>query len=240
MKDYIKNAVRTEAPITVSVSERLRWSARLIHGIFGLTTEVGEFTDGLKRHIFYGKDIDYVNLQEEVGDLLWYLAIILDELSTQSKLDLNFEKVMQLNIAKLRERFPDKFTEEDALNRNLEKEREKLDDVNLRKEKAGVNSWSQDIEKQTERVPAHPSVSTITKVPGGGTYLILKLDEDTKMAHNARQNAIQFARDIWHHDEESRRLSEQIKQQVQAIVEELPPLKAPKDEIANKERSTSI
>jgi len=95
---------------------------RLLHSAIGISTEVGELLDNLKKVIFYGKSIDYINLKEEIGDLLYYIAISLDELG------VTFEEVMDKNIAKLKARYPDKFTKEKALNRDLEKEREVLEE----------------------------------------------------------------------------------------------------------------
>lgn len=62
-----------------------------------------------------------MNLKEELGDKLWYAALALDELKS------TFEETMEANIKKLRARYPNKFTEEDAINRDLEKERAALD-----------------------------------------------------------------------------------------------------------------
>lgn len=41
--------------------------------------------------------------------------------------NINFEECLDLNIAKLKVRFPDKFTEENALNRDLASERKQLE-----------------------------------------------------------------------------------------------------------------
>jgi NTP pyrophosphatase (non-canonical NTP hydrolase) len=41
--------------------------------------------------------------------------------------NLDFEKLLDINIAKLKVRFPDKFTEEQALNRDLDSERQVLE-----------------------------------------------------------------------------------------------------------------
>lgn len=90
--------------------------ARLLHGALGLCTEAGEIQDALKRKVMYGKELDLTNIKEEVGDLLWYCALILDEVGS------SFEEVMEMNIAKLKKRYPQGFTEQDALNRNLEAE----------------------------------------------------------------------------------------------------------------------
>ena len=122
-KEYKKSALRTESNDFKAISERIskEGNIRLLHAGIGLATESGEFLDALKKSIFYGKELDRVNLKEEIGDLLWYCAIALDEL------DGDFESVMATNIAKLKARFPNKFTEEDAENRNLDKEREILE-----------------------------------------------------------------------------------------------------------------
>lgn len=121
--DYIKDAVRTDLQTYEPVLERLqsKQTARLIHGMVGISTESGELLDALKKHLMYGKSLDLVNIKEEVGDVLWYCALILDEVGA------SFEDVMKTNIDKLRARFPEKFTEEKAVNRDLDTERKILE-----------------------------------------------------------------------------------------------------------------
>lgn len=94
---------------------------RILHAIIGISTESGELSDAAKKAMFYGRSLDRVNLIEEVGDLLWYTAIILNECN------VDFEDVMERNIAKLRVRFPGKFDPERAANRDLEAERDALE-----------------------------------------------------------------------------------------------------------------
>lgn len=118
---YVKDAIRTAAPITNDVLKRMNDCAELLHAGMGGCTEDGEFLDALKKHIFYGAPLDTVNLLEELGDKMWYIALAI------TYLDGNLEEVMTKNIAKLRARFPNKFTQEDALNRDLEKERKELE-----------------------------------------------------------------------------------------------------------------
>lgn len=91
-----------------------------IHGVIGIATEAGELLEGL-RDTLRGKPLDAVNVEEEVGDAKWYMAILA---RTFGFLWGNDERK---NIAKLRARFPDKFTEYDANNRNLAVEREILE-----------------------------------------------------------------------------------------------------------------
>lgn len=93
----------------------------ILHGALGIVTEAGEIADAVKKSIFYGKPFDLVNLQEEIGDCFWYLAILAKEAG------LSFEAIMEQNIAKLKARYPDKFTEHHALNRDLEHERNVLE-----------------------------------------------------------------------------------------------------------------
>lgn len=96
---------------------------RLLHGGIGLVTEAGEFVDMLKKHIFYGKPLDRVNLFEEGGDTSWYLRIIADCLEDLAAGKCSFEEMVDRNIRKLKARFPEKFTENLANNRDLDKER---------------------------------------------------------------------------------------------------------------------
>lgn len=54
------------------------------HGALGLCTEIGEILDAYKKAVYYNNDVitfdlkhlDVVNLGEELGDCLWYLAIL--------------------------------------------------------------------------------------------------------------------------------------------------------------------
>lgn len=121
--EFIKSSLVTEARDMSPVLERLQsvGTVRLVHSMIGLCTESAEIQDMMKKHIFYGKDIDKVNFKEELGDLMWYMAIACDELG------VSLEEIMQTNVDKLRARYGEKFTEEAALNRNLDKEREILE-----------------------------------------------------------------------------------------------------------------
>ncbi len=93
----------------------------LIHGIIGKVTESGELLEALLKCMRGDAQLDLVNLAEEIGDGHWYDAIICAALGT------SFEQVQQTNIDKLRARFPNKFTEFDANNRDLGIERQILE-----------------------------------------------------------------------------------------------------------------
>lgn len=119
-KSYVRDALRTEsdhlAAFTRIAADPRK--LRLLHAAMGIQTEGGELTDALKKHLFYGKNLDLVNLKEELGDLFWYIAILCDALGER-----NFTNIMQTNIKKLRTRYPEAFTEEKAENRDLGAER---------------------------------------------------------------------------------------------------------------------
>jgi NTP pyrophosphatase (non-canonical NTP hydrolase) len=104
---------------------------RLLHGAMGLCTESGEFMDMLKKHLFYGKPLDLVNAAEEIGDTEWYCGLIIDVLKT------TLDEVLTVNIAKLQKRFPEKFTEYHAENRNLDAERQILESTGVSDEFLG-------------------------------------------------------------------------------------------------------
>lgn len=96
--------------------------ARLIHAVLGMSSEVGELADALKKHIIYGKALDEVNIIEENGDLSWYQAVMLHAIKR------SISEAHERNIAKLRVRYGDAFDPHKALNRNLDKERKALEE----------------------------------------------------------------------------------------------------------------
>lgn len=97
---------------------------RVLHGLLGVITESGEIASALANYIIDKETLDAVNIQEEViGDISWYTAILCDEL------ELNWEQGMRNNIEKLKIRYPEKFTTENAMDRDLLKERTELEKV---------------------------------------------------------------------------------------------------------------
>ena len=155
-KEYTVLAIRTESPADPlkyeigKANAHLPWMAksavrsRLLHSALGCADEAGELVKCIKDRLFYGKPIDVTNLKEEYGDLLWYIALGLAAINS------SFEEVMELNIQKLRARFPDKFTQEKATIRDLEAEKTVLE--NTQRDVTGQN------------VPPLPFFDLITEV----------------------------------------------------------------------------
>jgi len=94
---------------------------RLLHSGLGMLTEAEEFLTPVVNSILLNQELDKVNLAEELGDMQWYQAIACAVLGTT----LEAEQIR--NINKLKTRYPDKYTNEAAINRDLETERKVLE-----------------------------------------------------------------------------------------------------------------
>lgn len=181
--DFRENAKRT----LVSLPSK---ELDIQHMVVGMATEIGELFDAHKKNFAYGKELDLVNIKEEIGDFFWYvanldnilnnemqnsifnieehpptknvlynlsiaqiyvsesIAIVTKEvknenyelhiasivresvgcvLSYVSHFSFDLFEIFDLNVNKLKARYPDKFTQKNALERNLQKEREILE-----------------------------------------------------------------------------------------------------------------
>ena len=89
---------------------------KLGHFSIGLVTEAAELLDAVKKHKYYDRELDVVNIKEEIGDMMWYLLQLCDEIGysiEQAKVD---------NIAKLAKRYPDGFKDVVVRDSHLELE----------------------------------------------------------------------------------------------------------------------
>lgn len=93
---------------------------RVFHAIVGILTESTELAEQLLKGV-RGEKMDRINLLEELGDNFWYSAVMMDALQA------NPDNVLETVVRKLKARFPDKFTSNAAINRDLNKEREVLE-----------------------------------------------------------------------------------------------------------------
>ena len=89
--------------------------SRLITAGIGLSGEVGEFNDIEKKCVYQGKELDdeVVNhLRSELGDIMWYVA------QGCIALDTTIEEIIDINTAKLKDRYPGGFDEFRSDNRD--------------------------------------------------------------------------------------------------------------------------
>lgn len=101
MYDYIEQCKKTCNTDYRRIGDELTLSRNIdiLHGAMGISGEAGEIMDMIKKTLFYRKPLDVSKLIEECGDLLWYMAILLDVIGG------DFEEVMEKNIEKLRKRY---------------------------------------------------------------------------------------------------------------------------------------
>ena len=76
---------------------------RLLTAAVGMSAEAGEFTEIIKKIIFQGKPVNEENLfhlKRELGDIMWYVA------QACMGLDISLDEVMEMNVDKLKARYP--------------------------------------------------------------------------------------------------------------------------------------
>lgn len=94
----------------------------LIHAVLGIISEGGELLQMLMDRLNSGHPIDRTNAVEEIGDVIWFTQLALKSQACSQ------EEAMMINIKKLAERFPDGYSDELALVRDQEAERNLLDE----------------------------------------------------------------------------------------------------------------
>ena len=118
--DYMNLASRTCPDLGSDLNNQ-------IHMAIGASTEANELLDSYKKWFAYGKELDKINVTEEIFDCFWYL------LNLCRMLNINPEEGMSKNILKLESRYPNlRFDENDAINRNLDQERAVLENDHFR------------------------------------------------------------------------------------------------------------
>lgn len=83
---------------------------RLYHAVFGLTSEAGEVA-GILQKEYQGHEVSKEHIKKELGDCLWMVAEACEALG------FSMDDVMETNIEKLRNRFPDGFDAEHSIHR---------------------------------------------------------------------------------------------------------------------------
>ena len=104
INEYQKLAMRTLNP-------EIDKKELILNASMGLCGESGEVIDLVKKHLFQGHDLDEEVLIKELGDVAWYLA----EAATALNVDLS--EILEKNIKKLENRFPDGFNSNRSINR---------------------------------------------------------------------------------------------------------------------------
>jgi NTP pyrophosphatase (non-canonical NTP hydrolase) len=96
LDEYQKASLRTVNP---ALDDR----DRLLDAGAGLAEEAAEVLGLIRKRAFQGKDVDQARLTEELGDVLWCLAV------TAHTLGISLSDVAAANQSKLERRHPDGF-----------------------------------------------------------------------------------------------------------------------------------
>jgi NTP pyrophosphatase (non-canonical NTP hydrolase) len=82
-----------------------------LHMAIGISGEAGELLDAVKKATIYRKQLDIANIVEECGDLLFYIAGMLDSIG------VDIESAIAANTSKLSIRYGKSYSDESAIAR---------------------------------------------------------------------------------------------------------------------------
>lgn len=88
-----------------TINAKLSDHERLFDAAAGLAEESGEILGIVRKHVFQSHPLSRDKLQTELGDALWCLTI-----AAQSA-GMTLEQVASANVAKLRARYPDGYSD---------------------------------------------------------------------------------------------------------------------------------
>lgn len=106
LMDYQNACIRTIGDLT---KDEL-----LVNCALGLAGEAGEVIDHIKKHLYQGHDLDKDKIAEELGDLMWYIAVM------AISIDYALGDIANNNIDKLLKRYPEGFDTEKSKHRQEE------------------------------------------------------------------------------------------------------------------------
>ena len=76
-EQFVQSIVKPGHDILVQLTPL---QASILHMAVGVSGEAGELLDAIKKHAVYQKQLDFDNVREEAGDILFYLTGLLNEL----------------------------------------------------------------------------------------------------------------------------------------------------------------
>ena len=98
INEYQNEAMRTASGMNYENN------GMLINAALGLCGESGEVADIVKKATFQGHELDVEHVAKELGDVAWYLAV------GARAIGYDLETIMQMNVDKLRARYPSGFS----------------------------------------------------------------------------------------------------------------------------------
>ena len=99
------------AALRTAQTDKLTARELLLNSALGLCGESGEVADLLKKYHFQGHNLDLDHVAKELGDIAWYLAV------GAYSIGYDLEKILQMNVDKLKARYPNGFSADRSLHR---------------------------------------------------------------------------------------------------------------------------
>ena len=99
------------AALRTAQTDKLSARELLLNSALGLCGESGEVADLLKKYHFQGHNLDLNHVAKELGDIAWYLAV------GAYAIGYDLETILQMNVDKLKARYPDGFSTDRSLHR---------------------------------------------------------------------------------------------------------------------------
>ena len=93
---FVRGLVKPGKDIVESMTHE---DAHMLHMAIGVSGEAGELLDAIKKAVIYRRSLDFLNVQEEAGDILFYLTGLLDQLG------MSLEGCIEANRRKLSKRY---------------------------------------------------------------------------------------------------------------------------------------
>jgi|SRR5687768_3472919 len=104
LAEYQERAART-------LNRSLSADQRLLDASAGLVEEAGEVLGLVRKHLFMHHDLDTARLTTELGDALWCLT------AAAGALGMSLEDIAAGNLAKLRRRYPEGYSDDASISR---------------------------------------------------------------------------------------------------------------------------
>lgn len=105
INEYQNEAMRTASGMNYENN------GMLINAALGICGEGGEVADIVKKATFQGHELDKEHIAKELGDVCWYIAV------GARAIGYDLETIMQMNVDKLKARYPEGFKSEQSLHR---------------------------------------------------------------------------------------------------------------------------
>lgn len=105
IREYAQAAKRT-------INTDLTWAQIQLHALHGLASEVGEI-HAIFQKCYQGHEVSKERVMDELGDLAWFW----NELCFA--MDIDPQEVLEYNIDKLYKRYPDGFSAERSIHREI-------------------------------------------------------------------------------------------------------------------------